>query len=199
MARKQSTIKKPGLVAGMGPLSREEVNQLRRGDIISVDLERDRGCLHGFVQDIEEGSIWEGGPIGMIVLYLLVPLWRLGEGLDHVCPHGMFLKVADKEGDVGFDVAVTGIPIYVPMAHEGIIRLSGRITAAGMRRFGDMQYRALFSREPMPEWWKILNDEIRDLSRFISKGAPKTRYAKLTREDRAWTAAVAATAKRLGG
>lgn len=96
MARKATTGMHE-LVAGAGPLSRKEVSQLRRGDIVSINFGKDRGILNGFIWDIEKGSIWEGGPIGMIVLYLLVPLWLLGE-VDHVCQAAGRIESTRREG-----------------------------------------------------------------------------------------------------
>ncbi len=197
MAGSKST-KKPELVAGMGHLSREETARLVRGDIVSVDIGDGRGFLRLVVAAPGE-TLWEGGQ-PVLTGHILLPA-EFVAGETSVRPWGIFLTAAEKCCDVEFDVIVSGIPVYVPLAHTRIEKLSGRITESALRRFERMECGNVLhgiSGNP-PDWWEAVRLDAGEKHDHLSDGVEHPEYEELTLEEREWDKLVAELARNSGG
>lgn len=189
---------KPELVAGIGPLTREETGRLVRGDIVSVDIGDGRGFLRLVVVAPGE-TLWEGGQPVLMGYHLLSA--ELVAGEKSVRPWGMFLTAAEKIGDVEFDVIVVGIPVYVPLAHTRIEKFSGRVAESALRRFECMECENVLhgiSGNP-PDWWEAVRLDAGEKQSHLSDGVECPEYAELTPEEREWDKLVAELAKISGG
>lgn len=192
------SITKPELVAGMGHLSREETARLVRGDIVSVDIGDGRGFLRLVVAASGE-TLWEGGQPVLTGYHLLPAEFVAGE--TSVRPWGIFLAAAEKIGDVEFDVMVSSMPAYVPLAHTRIEKLSGRITESALRRFERMECGNVLhgiSGNP-PDWWEAVRLDAGEKQSHLSDGVECPEYEDLTPEEREWDKLVAELARSSGG
>ena len=197
MAGSKSTTK-PELVAGMGHLSREETARLVRGDIVSVDIGDGRGFLRLVVAAPGE-TLWEGGQPVFTGYHLLSAEFVAGE--ESVRPRGIFFTAAEKIDDVEFDVIVSGIPAYVPLAHTRIEKLSGRITESALRRFERMECETALhgvSKNP-PDWWEVVHLDVSEKYAHLQDGVEHPEYEDLTPEEREWDKLVAELARSSGG